>query len=65
MLQSCEGCLEVLTNARRLGFTKIEFNVDSMVMAQVLRTRVEGSSLESSLIGRICRMQELEWEVMV
>ncbi|MCH98233.1 hypothetical protein A2U01_0019233 [Trifolium medium] len=65
MLRSCEGCLEVLTNARRLGFTKIEFNVNSTVVAQVLRTRVKGSSLERSLMGRICRMQELEWEVMV
>ncbi|KAK2362266.1 heat shock 70 kDa protein [Trifolium repens] len=59
------GVLEGLRYARRLGFNRIELNVDSSVVNQVLRQPGYGRPLGGALVMRIRRLFELDWEVVI
>ncbi|GAU32220.1 hypothetical protein TSUD_278000 [Trifolium subterraneum] len=57
--------LEGLRYARRLGFTKIELNVDSKVVTHVLYKNEIGNPLGGTLVSHIRRLLDLDWEVVI
>ncbi|PNX62105.1 ribonuclease H [Trifolium pratense] len=59
------GVLEGLRYARSLGFNRIELDVDSSVVNQVLKQPGYGRPLGGTLVMRICCLLELEWEVVI
>jgi ribonuclease HI len=59
------GVFEGLRYARSLGFNRVELNVDSSVVNQVLRKPGYGRPLGGSLVMRIRKLLELDWEVVI
>jgi ribonuclease HI len=57
--------LGILKHARSMGFKRIELEVDSSVVRQVLLQPGCGRSLGDSLVMRIRRLMELDWEVVI
>ncbi|KAK2377594.1 hypothetical protein QL285_078249 [Trifolium repens] len=51
--------------ARNLEFSKVELNVDSMVLAKILNDKDGGNPMVKSLVSLIRRMLDLEWNVTV
>jgi hypothetical protein len=51
--------------ARSFEFNRIELNVDSSVVNQVLRRLGYGRPLGGALVMRIRRLLELDWEVVI
>lgn len=59
------GLYEGLRYARILGFQAIELNVDSLVVVNARTQNERGSPMGRSLVEKIRRMIDLEWEVVV
>jgi ribonuclease HI len=59
------GVFEGLRYARSLGFNRVELNVDSSIVNQVLRKPGYGRPLGGSLVMRIRKLLELDWEVVI
>jgi hypothetical protein len=59
------GVLERLKYARSLGFNRIELNVDSSVVNQVLCQPGYGRPLGGALVMRIRSLLELDWKVVI
>jgi ribonuclease HI len=59
------GVFEGLRYAGYLGFNRIELNVDSIVVTQVLHQSGYGRPLGGSLVMRIRCLLELDWEVVI
>jgi ribonuclease HI len=59
------GVLEGLHYVKRLGFTKIELNIDSEAVVRVVRTGRSQSAAGSVLVEQISKMMALDWEVEV
>jgi ribonuclease HI len=59
------GVVEGLWYAYRLGFRKIELNVDSVVVAQTLRNGKSNSIMGNSLLKQIKKLLDLDWIVEI
>jgi ribonuclease HI len=59
------GVFEGLRYVRRMGFTKVELNVDSIAVVQVIKKGSLQSGPGSTLAKQIWRMLALDWEVQV
>jgi ribonuclease HI len=59
------GVLEGLRYVKRLGFTKIELNIDSEAVVRVVQTGRSQSVAGSVLVEQIYKMMSLDWEVEV
>ncbi|CAJ2662636.1 unnamed protein product [Trifolium pratense] len=59
------GVAEGLSYARRLGFTAVELNVDSVVVVQAIKTGRFSSSVGLPLVKHIRRMLDLDWEIKI
>ncbi|PNY05004.1 ethylene responsive transcription factor 1b [Trifolium pratense] len=59
------GVLEGLRYVRRLGFRKVELNIDSVAVVQVIKSARIQSSQGSALARQIWRMMAMNWEVEV
>jgi ribonuclease HI len=59
------GVLEGLRYVRRMGFQKVELNVDSAAVVQVVKTGCIQSASGNSLARQIWRLMALDWEVEV
>jgi ribonuclease HI len=59
------GVFEGLRYVRRMGFTKVELNVDSIAVVQVIKKGSLQSGPGSTLAKQIWRMLALDWEVEV
>ncbi|MCI36758.1 ribonuclease H protein, partial [Trifolium medium] len=55
------GVVEGLRYAYRLGFKKIELNVDSEVVVRVLKNGTSNSAMGSSLLKHIKNMLDMDW----
>ncbi|GAU31911.1 hypothetical protein TSUD_270960 [Trifolium subterraneum] len=59
------GVLEGLRYVRRLGFRKVELNIDSAAVVQVIKTGRLQSSTGSALARQIWKLMAMDWEVEV
>ncbi|MCH81010.1 ribonuclease H protein [Trifolium medium] len=59
------GVLEGLRYAHRLGFTRVELNIDSETVIKVIRKGRLSSSVGNALAKQIWRMLEMEWVVEI
>jgi ribonuclease HI len=59
------GVLEGLRYAKALGFNRVELNVDSSIVNQVLSKAGYGRPLGMALVMRIRSLLEMEWEVVI
>ncbi|PNX94270.1 ribonuclease H [Trifolium pratense] len=59
------GVAKGLSYARRLGFTAVELNVDSVVLVQAIKTGRFSSSVGLPLVKHIRRMLESDWEIKI
>ncbi|PNX62568.1 hypothetical protein L195_g053052, partial [Trifolium pratense] len=50
---------------RNLGYNKVELNVDSMVVAKILKNKDGGNPMGRSFVSLIRRMLDLEWKVTI
>jgi ribonuclease HI len=57
------GVYEGLRHVYRMGFRKVELEVDSKAVVQVLKSGCVQSATGSSLIKRICQMLAKDWTV--
>ncbi|PNX90804.1 ethylene responsive transcription factor 1b [Trifolium pratense] len=59
------GVLEGLRLVRRLGFNKVELNIDSQAVVQAIKSNCSNSLVGGSLLKQIWRLLEIDWEVEV
>jgi ribonuclease HI len=59
------GVLEGLQYAWQLGYRKLEINVDSIVVVQVLKKGGTCSAMGLALVKKIKRLIQLEWEIVI
>jgi len=59
------GVFEGLVYAKRLGLRAAELHIDSLIVANVLTSNKNGGPCGRSLVEKIRRLLELEWEVVV
>jgi ribonuclease HI len=59
------GVLEGLRCVRRLGFLKVELNIDSLAVVQVVKERRVNSTLGITLARQIWKLLDLEWTVEI
>jgi ribonuclease HI len=59
------GVFEGLKYARSLGYTAIDLNVDSLIVAQAIQTGRSRSIMGHSLVKHIRQLMCLDWEVTV
>ncbi|MCI09825.1 putative non-LTR retroelement reverse transcriptase, partial [Trifolium medium] len=59
------GVLEGLSYARRMRFTHVELNIDSITLVQVIKSGILSSPIGLSLVKRIRRLLELDWDVKI
>ncbi|CAJ2679356.1 unnamed protein product [Trifolium pratense] len=59
------GVLEGLRYVHRMGLVKVELNIDSEAVVQVVKNRYMSSSLGVALVKQIWRLLDMNWEVEV
>jgi len=59
------GVLEGLRCAKRMGFTAVELNVDSLVVVNIVTSGKESNASGRSLVQKIRKLLQMEWEVKV
>jgi len=59
------GVLEGLRYARSLDFRRVELHVDSVAVVKILNSGGYGTSDGRSLVMKIRRMLDMDWEVVV
>jgi ribonuclease HI len=59
------GVLEGLRFVRRLGFSRVELNIDSQAVVQAIKSKCSHSLVGGSLLKQIWRLLEMDWEVEV
>ncbi|MCI09420.1 putative non-LTR retroelement reverse transcriptase [Trifolium medium] len=59
------GVLEGLCYVKSMGFNKVELCIDSQSVVQVIQKVSVQSSMGGSLVRRIRRLLELDWEVEI
>ncbi|GAU47307.1 hypothetical protein TSUD_283760 [Trifolium subterraneum] len=59
------GVAEGLSYAKRLGFTAVELNVDSIVVAQAVKSGNSNSPVGLPLVKHIRRVLNSDWEIKV
>jgi ribonuclease HI len=59
------GVMEGLQYAWKLGYKKVEINVDSLVVVQVLKNGSTCSAMGLALVKKIQRLMQLEWDITI
>ncbi|PNX58030.1 ribonuclease H [Trifolium pratense] len=59
------GVLEGLRYVHRLGFKKVELNIDSEAVVRVIQNRRSNSSMGSSVMKQIWRFMEMDWIIEI
>ncbi|PNX89635.1 ethylene responsive transcription factor 1b [Trifolium pratense] len=64
-MTNLSGHYEGPSLAHNLGFNAVEVNIDSKIILDTLNDKKVSSVLGRSLVGRIWRLIELNWQVVV
>jgi ribonuclease HI len=59
------GALEGIKLTRQMKFAKVEVRIDSLSVVNDIRNKKPSQVCGKALIGRICQMLDLEWEIVV
>jgi ribonuclease HI len=59
------GVYEGLKCARRLGFNKVELNIDATSVVHVLKTRQSHSLIGRTILQQIWKLLDLDWDVEI
>ena len=51
--------------AKRIGFTAVELNLDSLVVMNIITSGKESYASDRSLVQKIRQLLQMEWEVKV